>query len=235
MHRIRTITLDLDDTLWEIGPVIQRAESLLWQWLSAHYPRIGERWSARKLVELRESIVEDYPDRAHDFRFLRKRVLAQVAVDSGYTEDLVEPAFDIFDAARNSVELFPEVIPELTRLSQHFTLIAITNGNANLHAIGIARLFDGIVTSVDVGVPKPARPMFDEAMRMADSAPEETLHVGDHPESDIDGARQVGMRTAWMNRFDDVWPEHFESPDAVVRTVSDVRSLLEPALRRSQS
>jgi HAD superfamily hydrolase (TIGR01509 family) len=235
MHRIRTITLDLDDTLWEIGPVIQRAESLLWQWLSDHYPRIGERWSARKLVELRESIVEDYPDRAHDFRFLRMRVLAEVAVDSGYTEDLVEPAFDIFDAARNSVELYPDVVPELTRLSQHFTLIAITNGNANLDTIGIASLFDGIVTAVDVGVPKPARPMFDEAMRMADSSPEETLHVGDHPESDIDGARQIGMRTAWMNRFNDDWPEHFESPDAVVRTVRDVRSLLEPALRRSKS
>ena len=235
MHRIRTITLDLDDTLWEIGPVIQRAESSLWHWLSEHYPRIGQRWSAQRLVELRESIVADYPGRAHDFRYLRKRVLAQVAVDSGYTEDLVEPAFDIFDAARNSVELFPDVVPELTRLSKNYTLVAITNGNANLDTIGIASLFDGIVTSVDVGVPKPARPMFDEAMRLAGSTPEETLHVGDHPESDIDGARQVGMRTAWMNRFNDEWPEHFESPDVVVSTVSDIRFLLEAAMQRPKS
>ncbi len=43
MHRIRAITLDLDATLWEIGPVIRRAEAELWQWLALNYPRITQR------------------------------------------------------------------------------------------------------------------------------------------------------------------------------------------------
>ena len=234
MHRIRAITLDLDDTLWAIGPVIDRAESSLWQWLRDHYPRVGERWSSDKLIELRMSIVEEYPDQAHNFRFLRKQVLTIVATDSGYSDELVEPAFNVFDEARNTVDLYPDVMPELTTLSRYFSLVAITNGNANLQKIGIADLFDGIVTSEDVGVPKPARPMFDEAMRIANASPEETLHVGDHPETDIHGAKMAGMKTAWMNRFDADWPQTYAEPDATVRNISDVRALLEPAIRLQQ-
>jgi len=33
---IRAITLDLDDTLWPIWPVIERAEQALHEWLEAH-------------------------------------------------------------------------------------------------------------------------------------------------------------------------------------------------------
>ena len=105
MHRIRAITLDLDDTLWEIGPVIRRAESELWHWLQEHYPRIVEKWPADEVVRVRIEIAQEFPEKSHDFRFLRKTVLKRIAESSGYTADLVEPAFEVFDAARNRVEL----------------------------------------------------------------------------------------------------------------------------------
>ena len=229
MQNIRAITLDLDDTLWEIGPVIRRAESLLWQWLGENYPRIPLRWKSEDVVELRMSMFDEFPDMVHDFRFMRKTVLERIAVDSGYSADLVEPAFGVFDTARNEVELFPEVLAELEWFAKHFVVIAITNGNANLHKIGIADLFDDIITSVNVGVAKPARPIFDTAVRRAGVAPHETLHVGDHAESDVQGARDAGMRTVWVNRTSAEWPDHLDEPDATVDTISGVRVLLQAA------
>ena len=133
----------------------------------------------------------------------------------------------MFDAARNRVELFPEVLVELAWLKEHFQVVAITNGNANLQRIGIAHYFHEIVTSVEVGVAKPARPIFDEAINRAGVEPHESLHVGDHPESDILGAQNAGMRTAWINRTKATWPDHLQSPDVAVDSMSGVRQLLE--------
>jgi putative hydrolase of the HAD superfamily len=60
----------------------------------------------------------------------------------------------------------------------------------------------------------------------------EILHVGDHPETDIDGARQAGLYTAWMNRIDAEWPEHLAPPDTVVKTLAELVHQLKAARSR---
>ena len=232
MHRIRAITLDLDDTLWEVGPVIRRAEEELWSWLSEHYPAIPARFTPETVATLRDEVIEEYWQQTHDFRFLRKMVLRRMALQVGYAEDLVEDAFAVFDAARNRVELFPDVMPTLAVLQEHFTVVAVTNGNANLERIGIRHLFHAVVTAVEAGVAKPARPIFEEAVNRAGVTAEQTLHVGDHPEIDIAGASDAGLKTAWLNRVAAEWPEHLPPPDATVTTMSEVPDLLAVAMRR---
>lgn len=230
MHRIRAITLDLDNTLWEIDPVIHKAEAALWSWLGEHYPRIPEAFSAEDVAVLREVTIEKYwKHKGHDFRFLRKKVLEMLAREAGYSADLVEPAFQVFDDARNNVELYPDVLPVLEHLFARFTVVAVTNGNANLQTIGIRHLFHDVVTAVDAGAAKPARQIFDIAIRKAGVAAEEVLHVGDHPETDVDGGRQAGMRTAWVNRVNAEWPEHLPEPDLTITTISELRDILESA------
>ena len=235
MHRIRAITLDLDDTLWEIGPVIMRAEGKLWSWLGEHFPRITETFSADEAIALREEVIRKHWDRSHDFRFLRKTVLEHMAETVGYSTDLVDDAFYVFDRARNDVELFSDVLPALETLKENFCLIAVTNGNANLERIGIRYLFHDVVTAIDAGAAKPARPIFDEAVNRAGVTAIETLHVGDHPETDIVGAQQAGLRTAWVNRNDDDWPVHISPPDAIVSTIAELLTVLEPAITHRAS
>ena len=229
LHRIRAVTLDLDDTLWAIEPVIRNAEARLWSWLSRHYPRIPRTFAPGDLLELRQEVMEEEWQRSHDFRHLRKMVLTRVAAAAGYTDDLVEPAFAIFDDARNTVELYPDVLDELGWLYENYTVVAVTNGNSNLEKIGIRHLFHGVVTAVDAGAAKPARPIFDISVEAAGVAAEEILHVGDHPETDIDGARQAGFRTAWINRNGDDWPDSLAGPDTIVATLSELREWLESA------
>ena len=86
-----------------------------------------------------------------------------------------------------------------------------------------------VVTAVDAGAAKPARRIFNFAIRKAGVSPEEILHVGDHPETDVDGGRQAGLRTAWVNRTDAEWPDHLPEPDVTVSTISEIRELLEKA------
>ena len=232
MHNIRAITFDLDNTLWAIDPVIQRAEAMLWDWLSENYPRISREHTPEAMIAVREQVIEEHWEKSHDYRFLRKKALERMATTCGYSADLVEPAFAVFDRARNEVEFYPDVMPALPRLANDFVLLAVTNGNANLETIGIRHLFHDVISAAETGFAKPARPIFDKAVSLSGFACGDILHVGDHPEIDIKGAREAGLRTAWMNRNDATWPDGIPGPDAIVTTFAELLELLEPAARR---
>lgn len=226
MKDIRTITLDLDDTLWAIHPVIKRAEERLYGWIGNHYPRITELFEPEDIWELRSEVIAEYEDRSHDLTFLRRTVLARLGVAAGYGDSYVDDAFEVFDEARNDVTLFPEARPALVSLREQFVLIAVTNGNANLERIGIRGLFDGVVSAATAGAAKPARPIFDKAVEVGGASAAQTLHVGDHPLYDIHGARDAGLRAVWVNRNGDEWPHEYPEPDGEVQHLGELHGLL---------
>jgi putative hydrolase of the HAD superfamily len=229
LQHIRAITLDLDDTLWAISPVIRNAEARLRAWLDAHYPQITEQFSSEDMLTVWQRVSDEFPHKSHDLGFIRKKVIEYVALAAGHDPALAEPAFRIFLEARNTVELYPDVIPHLERLHGRFTLVAVTNGNADLQAIGIRHLFHDVVTAAGAGVAKPERQIFDMAVGKTGVAASEVLHVGDHPETDIDGARRAGLSTAWINRNGVAWPDHLDDPDATVTSMAELWQLLDRA------
>ena len=58
----------------------------------------------------------------------------------------------------------------------------------------------------DIGASKPHPDMFQAALKQAGVAAEDIIHVGDDAEHDILGARNMGMRTIWVNTRHAVWP-----------------------------
>jgi len=178
------------------------------------------------LQEVRSQVIIEFADRSHDLTFLRQTVLGRVGVAAGYNTDFIDEAFGVFDAARNDVDIFPEVIPALEALNENFVVIAVTNGNANLELIGIDHLFSDVVTAAMAGAAKPARQVFDMAVQAGGASAEQTLHVGDHPQYDVDGARGAGLRTAWVNRTASTWPEEFAEPEFEVTHVGELPGLL---------
>ena len=226
MNNIRAITMDLDDTLWEIHPVIHRAERRLYEWLGEHYPRITEKFSRNAIIEQRKEIALEFPQQDHDYTFLRRTVLGRIGVAANYGEQFVDEAMEVFDAVRNDVVVFPEVRPALEELRNDYRLIAVTNGNSNLQKIGIDDLFHDVVTASNAGVAKPAPEIFDVAVRAGGAKAHQTLHVGDHPEIDVEGARAAGLRSVWVNRSGQRWPNEFAKPDGIVTHVGQLQSLL---------
>jgi putative hydrolase of the HAD superfamily len=234
---IRLITFDLDDTLWDIWPVIARAETLLHDWLVQHYPRIPERYSSLNLRAVCAEIAETQPQISHDRSAIRKLGLALAAQRVGYEDFAVEQAFDVFFAARNKVVLFEEVLPALEALHGRYRLAALTNGNADLQRIGLSHLFDFAINATHVGAAKPAPLMFREACRRAGVSPAQSVHVGDDPDHDIRGASVLGFRTVWVNRRGTPWQGE-PRPDAEIGTLKDLENVLQswelpPPERRS--
>ncbi len=221
--------MDLDDTLWEIHPVIHRAERRLYEWLGEHYPRITEKFSRDAIIKQRKEIALEFPQKDHDYTFLRRTVLGRIGAAADYDEEFVDEAMEVFDAVRNDIVVFPEVRPALEALRNNYRLIAVTNGNSNLQKIGIDDLFHDVVSASTVGVAKPAPKIFDVAVRVGGAKAHQTLHVGDHPEIDVNGARAAGLRTVWVNRNGQRWPGEFAEPDRIVTHVGQLQSLLDAA------
>ena len=196
----RAITLDLDDTLWPMLPVLKHAERTLAGWLAAHAPATATFLNADTRVALREAVMTDHPERAHDVGFLRLELLRRALVHAGDDPSLAQPAFDVFFEARQQVSLFDDVLPVLERWSAKVPVVALTNGNADLHRIGLARFFTGVVSAHELGCAKPDPRAFYAACQLAGAAPADTLHVGDDPALDVAGAQAAGLQAIWLLR-----------------------------------
>lgn len=203
---LQALTLDLDDTLWPVMPAIEAAERAVQDWLETHCPEAARDWSLEGMRKLRDSIQLRYPDLQHDYTALRQIALREVLAPYGHGEREVMTAFEVFYAARNAVQLYPEAGDALERLARRLPLVAVSNGNACLRRIGLSGLFRAQIHAREFGQAKPQPGIFLAACRAARSEPARTLHIGDHPEQDVRGAIGAGLQAAWINRQRLPWP-----------------------------
>jgi putative hydrolase of the HAD superfamily len=223
---IRCVTFDLDDTLWACTPLLSAAEEAFYAWLESNYPRICEHYTLTELLAYRRGYMKRYPEMEHDLTFLRRRWMQQLADSFGYGPDLVERGFRVFWEHRNAVTLFDEAHSLLHGMRERYCVGAITNGNADVHHIGIGHYFDFVITSAQAGAAKPKPEIFHAALAAAGVEAAHAVHVGDDPVRDIGGAEAVGMRTVWVNVEARPWPGG-PPPDAEIRTLDELDPVLE--------
>lgn len=226
---IRLITFDLDDTLWDVAPVIQSAETRLRDWLGEHAPRLGS-FPVEALAAIRSRLIEDEPSLKHRISELRRRILFHALNDAGYgateARDMAHQAFEVFLEARHAIELFPEVHPTLERLANTYALGVLTNGNADVSRLGLADYFRFSLCAEDLGVGKPDPHPFREALKRGGVEAAHAVHVGDHPSDDIAGAQRAGLRAIWFNPAGKSWA-HEGRPDAEIGSLAELPVLLQ--------
>lgn len=228
MPQIRLITFDLDNTLWDVHSVIINAEATMRAWLTEHVPVYAQQIDTQKIQQLRSEVIAEQPALAHDVSAMRKAVLQRAFIVCGYQKkqarQLSQQAFDVFFDARQQVVFFPSALAVLTELAGEFRLGALTNGNADINAVGLGEYFSFAFSSADVGVSKPAPDMFHAALRHADVDAADTIHVGDNLIDDIAGAGQLGIHTIWTNHTNERPSENDHPP---TETVSHLQQLPE--------
>lgn len=224
--RTRAITVDLDDTLWAVEPVIRRAEAEVHALLAARYPRVVERFDVGDMEEVRLGVGREFPQLAHDLTALRRISLERMLEAAGYGTDGAELLMERFLELRHQVTLFPDVRPALEALSSRFPLVALSNGNADVFRLEIGRFFRGALSARSAGVSKPHPRIYHGAAELLALEPAEILHVGDHPVEDVQGAAGAGMATAWVNRDGRPWRGGEPGPDHRIGSLGELLSLL---------
>jgi putative hydrolase of the HAD superfamily len=223
--RIKAITLDLDDTLWPIWPTIARAEVVLTDWLSGRAPAtVALLADAEAKRRIRAETEAAHPQLGHDLSALRREAIRHALREAGDDPALADPAFEVFFDERQRVQLFEDALPALERLSARYPLVALSNGNADLQRVGLARYFKGGLSAREFGIGKPDRRIFEAAAALAGVSAADTLHVGDDAHLDGVGALGAGMQLAWLNRGRHEWPHPPLQPHL---TVADLLVLCE--------
>jgi putative hydrolase of the HAD superfamily len=137
----------------------------------------------------------------------------------------VERAF----ARRSAWFVYPDVVPALDALrAAGLRLGVVSNWGwaapELLHLLELARHFEAFAISSRVGYQKPHPAIFRHALDLLEAGPEEAIHVGDDPETDVAGARRAGIEAVLVTRRE-------EAPvgtgaAAVVRDLAELVDLL---------
>ncbi|BAX55015.1 pyrimidine 5'-nucleotidase [Photobacterium damselae] len=138
---------------------------------------------------------------------------------------------DFLNAMADICTLLPHAKELIDSLKGRVKLGIITNGFTDLQQIrlektGLDDAFDLLVISEQVGYPKPAKEIFDYALKhMGQAEPNHVLMVGDNIDTDILGGINAGMETCWLNVDGKIQPNHIK-PSVCVQNLLELEQYL---------
>lgn len=215
---IRAVTFDLDRTL------LDRDTSIL-SFISSQYEAFKFRLNGTERGRFAESFIRLDARGSLWKDMVYKKMVAELGIHDVTWEEL----FADFDARISDFYVpFPYMHAALLDLKQTYQMALITNGrtifqNRTIKALGISSYFPVALFSETEGVRKPDPEIFLRALDRLGVRPEESVYVGDHPVSDIEGATRAGMKTVWKRNSD----FRHVNCDAVMDDLRELPSLLQ--------
>ncbi|GAA1899258.1 HAD-IA family hydrolase [Williamsia serinedens] len=120
-----------------------------------------------------------------------------------------------------------DVVPGITALAgAGLRVYTLSNGSADvarrlLGSTDAGPAITDYLAAADGGAWKPAPASYRHGLQVAGVDAPEALMVAVHP-WDLEGARRVGLQTAWINRDGADYPDAFASPDHTVASFTDL-------------
>ncbi len=205
---IRAVSFDVDGTLWDFDMVMRRSlqETLLE--LGRLRPEGAAGLTVERVIEIRDRVYEERRGSVTDLIAIRRegfREALRVTSGGSNDEELASHLTDVYLHHRYAQEVpFEDVAPTLEALRGRYKLGVLSNGNSYPKQLGLEDVISfGVFSQDHGGVEKPDPRLFQIAIEEAGCSPGEFVHVGDSLESDVNGARNAGVRSVWINRNGD--------------------------------
>lgn len=192
---LRVILLDCLGTLLQLEPPAPRLRAAL----ARRGHGVTEEEAARAVRAEIAYYVEHHLEGRdpRSLAALRTRCALVVARTLGLGDEHFEVAAAALSEALR-FQPYGDVAPALGALrGAGLRLVVVSNWDcslpATLAATGLAKLVDGVVTSAGVGAAKPDPRPVAAALELVGCSPRQALLVGDSPETDVRGARALGV------------------------------------------
>lgn len=199
---IKALTFDLDDTLYDNRPVIERTEVEVVNFMRQQFPQVAAL-DREGFSKIRYQLLQQEPDIYHDVSEWRRRSFEATLILHGYsTSDACEGAaqtMEHFSYWRSRIDVPESTHKTLSLLATRYPLVAVTNGNANPAVFGLGDYFQLVLRAGPDGRAKPYGDMYLNTARQLKMAPQELLHVGDDLITDVAGAIRHGLQACWIN------------------------------------
>lgn len=122
----------------------------------------------------------------------------------------------------------PHAVETLQYLSERYDLTVVTNGfeeiqHTKLSCSNLLHFFDHVVTSQKAGYKKPAREIFEYALKSNDIHATEAMMVGDNLVTDIGGAKNASIDVTFFNPFE---TEHAQTVHYEIKSLKELCDIL---------
>ena len=226
---VAAISFDLDDTLYDNGPAIERAEQWMLEHLRSEYLATAmldkPRW-----LDLKRTMLIAHPELRQDVSLARQRTIHEAMLQGGMAAAIAsreaEQVFAGFLAERSKIEVSDATHELLARLAERYPLVVITNGNVLVERLGLDGHFQHILKAGGGFRMKPAPDLFQSMAERLGLPPHQILHVGDDVTTDVAGAVGNGYRSAWLNDVGQEWRSLRILPDVMLTRLEQLLTLL---------
>jgi putative hydrolase of the HAD superfamily len=227
----KCIFFDLDHTLWDYEKNSRETLADLYEHftLKQHGVTDVDQFSVI-FKDVNEKLWELYDRGLIDSDYIRRERFKQILQKfDAYTEELSSAlSHEYLHNCPKRNNLMPHAFETLQYLSERYNLTVVTNGfeeiqHTKLTSSNLLHFFDHVVTSQKAGHKKPAREIFEYALRSnAINAPE-AMMVGDNLITDIGGARNASIDVTFFNPFE---TEHEETLHYEIKNLKELCDLL---------
>lgn len=139
---------------------------------------------------------------------------------------------DSFDRDRlTAFGFYPGIADFLAEARKILTTVVITNGPEfsqipKIKAINLASYVDHIIVGGQEPEEKPARSIFDKALKLAQCEAHEAIHVGDSLAADVAGANGSCITSVWVQHQQPIDAELGINPQHTVMHPSEIPALI---------
>jgi putative hydrolase of the HAD superfamily len=236
---IRAVLFDLDDTLSDYSKSAKWSLSQVADYAVDHNGNLTGLGLQEAYYHARDDLEQEaaqvgealYAKRSGlEVRYLIwERALQRCGVSSPLLARAVAARYGLERA--QTISLFPDALPVLTRLKQGYALGLVVNGPADIQREQIERLrlepfFSTILIEGEVGYGKPTPAVFGLAAEKVGCDPSEAVFVGDSLTEDIAGAKAAGLRAVWVNRAGQPLSSEDPAPNAEIVRLSDLPQVI---------
>ncbi len=240
---LKALLLDLDETLCDTRSANEAAKRLMGLALTQKY---GAGFDGRGFADAYVAGIYRQWNDSQRARYLpiieqqsegafRLQLICDLLAERGIADmdpGLAQALQDDFDSNRlKAFDFYPGIKEFLAESRKFFTLVVITNGPEfsqipKIEAVNLSEHVDYIIIGGQEPEQKPARSIFDKALKLAKCEAHEAIHVGDSLAADIAGAHSSGITSVWIQHQQPLDAELGINPHHTVLHPSEIPALI---------
>lgn len=210
-HVLKAVTFDLWKTVVKQSPG-DNIDEIVTAGLEAVLTRHGQTRSRAKImdatIQCRDKVMGLQVNEGKEMTPQQQLDWIVGLLDIPRMDPLLTELYEAYTTAtlKKMPEPVPGVAQVLERLQSQMDLALICNTGKTpgsvariiLERLELKKYFSQLFFSDEVGVAKPHPKIFQETLHALGLKPNQAVHIGDDVRTDVKGARNVGMYTAWL-------------------------------------
>jgi len=178
--------------------------------------------------QAKELIFDIYEKMGYEYQEVLNQFIINIHGDINY-KILAAGIVSYRRAKEEALQPYPNAEETLIKISKAgLKLGLITDAPSReawtrLYSVGLHDIFDRVVTSDETNTFKPSPEPFSLMLKYFNILPSEAIMVGDWPERDLDGASNVGMKTAFARYGASSFnKKQYNSADVVLESIEEI-------------